>query len=179
MVYVFLAQGFEEVEALSPVDVLRRCGVEVKTVGVGEKTVVSSHNVPVIADITDSEVTKENLEAVILPGGMPGTLNLEKSAVVQEYIDYAVENDLYVCAICAAPSILGHKNLLNGRKATCFPGFEKDLYGAEATGDLAVADGKFITGKGAGCTLNFALLIAEKLASKAVADGVRESMQCP
>ena len=94
MVYVFLAQGFEEVEALSPVDVLRRCGVEVKTVGVGEKTVVSSHNVPITADITDSEVTKENLEAVILPGGMPGTLNLEKSAVVQEYIDYAVENDL-------------------------------------------------------------------------------------
>lgn len=179
MVYVFLAQGFEEVEALSPVDVLRRCGVEVKTVGVGEKIVTSSHNVPIVADITDSEVTTDNLEAIILPGGMPGTLNLEKSPVVQEYIDYAVENDLYVCAICAAPSILGHKNLLNGKKATCFPGFEKDLYGTVSTGDFAVADGKFITGKGAGAAIEFGLLIAEKLCGNEISEKTRKSMQCP
>ena len=179
MVYVFLAQGFEEVEALSPVDILRRCGVDVKTVGVGGKTVVSSHKVPVVADLTDSEVTKDNLEAVILPGGMPGTLNLEKSEVVQEYIDFAVENDLYVCAICAAPSVLGHKNLLDGKKATCFPGFEKDLYGAEVTGEPAVCDGKFITGKGAGAAVEFGLLIAEKLCGQEVSVKTRKSMQCP
>lgn len=179
MVYVFLASGFEEVEALSPVDVLRRCGVEVKTVGVGGRTVVSSHNVPIVADITENEVTKENLEAVILPGGMPGTLNLEKSPVVQEYIDFAVENDLYVCAICAAPSILGHKNLLAGKKATCFPGFEKDLYGTESTGELAVADGKIITARGAGAAIDFGLLIAAKICGQEVSDNTRKSMQCP
>ncbi len=179
MVYVFLAQGFEEIEALAPVDVLRRCGVDVKTVGVGEKTVLSSHNVPITADITDSEVEKDGLEAVILPGGMPGTLNLEKSPVVQEYIDYAAENGLYVCAICAAPSILGHKNLLSGRKATCFPGFEKDLYGTESTGDFAVADGNFITGRGAGAAVEFGLLIASKLCGEEAAEKTRKSMQCP
>lgn len=178
MVYVFLAQGFEETEALAPVDILRRCGVEVNTVGVGGKTVTSSHNVTIVADITDSEVSKDNLQAVILPGGMPGTLNLEKSPVVQEYIDYAVANDLYVCAICAAPSVLGHKDLLVGRKATCFPGFEKDLYGAEVTGEPAVADGKFITGKGAGAALEFGLLIASKLCGNEISDRTRKSMQC-
>lgn len=179
MVYVFLAQGFEDVEALATVDILRRGGTDVQTVGVGEKTVISSHKIPVVADITDSEVKKDNLEAVVLPGGMPGTLNLEKSPVVQEYIDYAVENDLYVCAICAAPSVLGHKNLLKGKKATCFPGFEKDLYGAETTGEFAVADGKFITGKGAGAAIEFALLITEKLQGRTIADKIRESLQCP
>ena len=179
MVYVFLAQGFEEVEALAPVDVLRRCGVDVRTVGVGEKTVVSSHNVSITADLTTDEISKDNLEAVILPGGMPGTLNLEKSPAVQEYIDFAAENDLYVCAICAAPSILGHKNLLSGRKATCYPGFEKDLYGAEYTGEGAVADGKFITGKGAGAAVDFGLLIAAKLCGEEISASVRKSMQCP
>lgn len=179
MVYVFLAEGFEEVEALTPVDVLRRAGIEVMTVGVGEKVVTSSHNVPVVADITDDEITKDGLEAVILPGGMPGTINLENSPIVQEYIDFAVNNELYVCAICAAPSILGHKNLLEGKKATCFPGFEKDLYGTVSTGEPAVADGKFITGKGAGAAMEFGLLIAEKLLSKETSDKIRKSMQCP
>lgn len=179
MVYVFLAEGFEEVEALTPVDVLRRAGIEVMTVGVGEKVVTSSHNVPVVADIADDEITKDGLEAVILPGGMPGTINLENSPIVQEYIDFAVNNELYVCAICAAPSILGHKNLLEGKKATCFPGFEKDLYGTVSTGEPAVADGKFITGKGAGAAMEFGLLIAEKLLNKETSDKIRKSMQCP
>lgn len=179
MVYVFLAEGFEEVEALTPVDVLRRTGAEVKTVGVGSKNVTGSHNITVAADITVDELIKENLEAVVLPGGMPGTLNLEKSPYVQEYIDYAVRNDLYVCAICAAPSILGHKNLLKGRKATCFPGFEKDLFGADYTDAPAVADGKFITGKGAGSAMEFALLIAEKICGKEISEKTRKSLQCP
>lgn len=179
MVYVFLAEGFEEVEALTPVDVLRRAGAEVKTVGIGSKNVTGSHNITVAADITVDELVKENLEAVVLPGGMPGTLNLEKSSYVQEYIDYAVKNDLYVCAICAAPSILGHKSLLKGRKATCFPGFEKDLYGADYTDAPAVADGKFITGKGAGAAMEFALLIAEKIFGREISEKTRKSLQCP
>lgn len=179
MVYVFLAEGFEEVEALAPVDILRRCKADVKTVGVGGKTIIGSHKIPVTADITTDELTKDGLEAIILPGGMPGTLNLEASGVVQEYIDFAAENDLYVCAICAAPSILGHKNLLQGKEATCFPGFEKDLYGANVSGKPAVADGKFITGKGAGAAVEFGLLIAAKLCGQTVSDNTRKSMQCP
>lgn len=179
MIYVFLAHGFEEVEALAVVDVLRRCGLKVQTVGVGEKNITGAHNITVVADITDSEVIRDDLDAVVLPGGMPGTLNLEKSPVVQEYIDYAVENDLYVCAICAAPSILGHKNLLTGRKATCYPGFEKDLYGAKSTGELAVADGKFVTGKGPGAAMEFGLLIAAELCGQEISDKTRKSLQCP
>ena len=179
MVYVFLAEGFEEVEALTPVDVLRRCGVQVQTVGVGEKTVTGSHNIPVIADLTEDELTTDGLEGIILPGGMPGTINLEASDTVQQYIDYAASNDLFVCAICAAPSILGHKNLLDGRNAVCFPGFEKDLYGANITDMPAVADGKFITGKGAGAAMEFALLIAAKLCGSDISDKTRHSLQCP
>ncbi len=178
MVYVFLAEGFEEVEALTPVDVLRRCKAEVKTVGIGSKTVTGSHKIPVTADLTEDELTFDGLDAVILPGGMPGTLNLEASQTVQKYIDYAAENDLYICAICAAPSILGHKGLLNGKKATCFPGFEKDLIGAKVKTDLAVADGRIITGKGAGAAMEFALLAAEKICGKDIAEKTRKSLQC-
>ena len=178
MVYVFLAEGFEEVEALTPVDVLRRCKAEVKTVGIGSKTVTGSHKIPVTADLTEDELTFDGLDAVILPGGMPGTLNLEASQTVQKYIDYAAENDLYICAICAAPSILGHKGLLNGKKATCFPGFEKDLIGAKVKTDLAVADSRIITGKGAGAAMEFALLAAEKICGKDIAEKTRKSLQC-
>ena len=178
MVYVFLAEGFEEVEALTPVDVLSRCKAEVKTVGIGSKTVTGSHKIPVTADLTEDELTFDGLDAVILPGGMPGTLNLEASQTVQKYIDYAAENDLYICAICAAPSILGHKGLLNGKKATCFPGFEKDLIGAKVKTDLAVADSRIITGKGAGAAMEFALLAAEKICGKDIAEKTRKSLQC-
>lgn len=179
MVYVFLANGFEETEAIAPIDILRRSGAQVKTVGVGSKTVVSSHKITVTADITESEVDFSDMEAVVLPGGMPGTLNLEANETVQKSIDYAAENGLLVCAICAAPSILGHKNLLAGKKATCFPGFEKDLYGAVVTDLPAVADGQFITGKGAGAAIEFGLLISERLIGRETSQKVRASMQCP
>ena len=179
MIYVFLADGFEETEALVPVDILRRCGADVVTVGVGKKVVTGSHKIPVTADITDTQATTDGLQAVILPGGMPGTLNLEKSQTVQSFVDYASDNGLYVCAICAAPSILGHKDLLQGKEAVCFPGFEKDLYGAKISDKLAVSDGNIITGKGAGAALEFGFLIASKLCGEAAADKTRKSMQCP
>ena len=121
MIYCFLADGFEEVEALAPVDILRRAGAEVKTVGVTGEYVTGSHGITVKADIeAQAAVLGSSLEAVILPGGMPGTLNLEKSRAVQSAIDFAVANDKLVCAICAAPSILGHKKLLAGREAIAF-----------------------------------------------------------
>ena len=178
MIYVMLAEGFEITEALTTVDVLRRANLEVLTVGVASEFVTSSCNISVKSDITAEEIELDKADAVILPGGMPGTLNLESSKFVQDAIDFCIENDKYICAICAAPSILGHKGLLDGKKATCYPGFEVNLDKVEYTGEGAVADGKIITGKGAGCTIQFGLLITEHLASKEVAENVKGSMQC-
>lgn len=179
MVYVFLANGFEETEALAPVDILRRSGVDVKTVGVGGDKITGSHDITVLADISDAEVETDVIEAVVLPGGMPGTLNLEKSPVVRACIEYCAQNDLPICAICAAPSILGHMGLLKGKKATCFPGFEQELDGAEVQQDkLAVTDGKIVTGKGAGAAIEFGLAVAALLAGQDVSDKTRAALQC-
>ena len=178
MVYVFLADGFEIIEALAPVDMLKRAGVEVKTVGVTGKLVTASCGVGVAADITAEEFDFYDVEAIVLPGGMPGTLNLENSPVVQNAIDNAVNIDVPVCAICAAPSILGHKELLDGKEATCFPGFEEALTGAELSDDFVVTDGNFITARGAGACIDFGLEIVKMLKGEAVAQKVRESIQC-
>lgn len=178
MIYVFLAQGFEEIEALAVVDVLRRAELDVITVGVGEDFIIGSHNIPVVADIRDKNlVLDEKVEAIVLPGGMPGTLNLEKNEYVQKAIDWAVQNDKLVCAICAAPSILGHKGLLNGKKATCFPGFEEELFGAEVSKDFVVKDGNFITAKGMGSAIEFGLQIAEILTNPLEVKKIRASLQ--
>ena len=179
MIYLMLADGFEVTEALTTVDVLRRAKLEVLTVGVYSKQVTASCGITVTADIIADEVELDRLDAVILPGGIPGTPNLEKSDFVQSVIDFAAENDRWICAICAAPSILGHKGLLDGKNATCYPGCEVSSNKVNYTGDFAVRDGKIITGKGAGCTINFGLLIAASLAGDEAAERVRKSMQCP
>ena len=173
MVYMFLANGFEEVEALSPLDLLRRAGVEIKTVGVGAKTIVGSHSIPVVADMTDSEFSDNAPQMVILPGGMPGTLNLDASETVHKAIGSAVAADAYVCAICAAPMILGKLGLLNGKEAICYPGFEEHLTGATISDKKAVADGKYITAKGMGAAIEFGLLLVEALKGKEVAESLR------
>ncbi len=178
MIYVFLADGFEEIEALSPVDILRRAGVEVKTVGVTGKTVVGSHGIPVVSDIEISEAVTDGLDAIVLPGGIPGTPNLENSPKVQSFIDYCAENDKYVCAICAAPSILGHKGLLKGKKATAFPSFQAELDSAEISEEYVVCDDKFITARGAGVSLKFGALIASKFVGEEKAMSILASMQC-
>lgn len=178
MVYVFLAPGFEEIEALAAVDVLRRAELDVLTVGVGEDFVIGSHQIPVACDIAEKNlILDEKVEAIVLPGGMPGTLNLEKSATVQKAIDWATENEKLICAICAAPSILGHKGLLNGKNATCFPGFEDELFGAEISKDYVVKDGNIITARGMGSAIEFGLQIAEVLTSKENAQKIRASLQ--
>ena len=178
MIYVFLAPGFEEIEALAVVDVLRRAELKVLTVGVGEDFVIGSHQIPVAADISEKAlVLDDTVEAIVLPGGMPGTLNLEKSPVVQKAIDWAVENDKLICAICAAPSILGHKGLLDGKKATCFPGFQDELFGADVTNDFVETDGNFITAKGMGSAVEFGLRIAEALANPLEVKKIRASLQ--
>lgn len=178
MIYLFLANGFEEIEGLTALDVLRRAGEEVMTVGVGSEKIVGSHKVPVICDTTVDKIEKtDDLKAVILPGGMPGTLNLEADKTVQEYIDFAYEKGALVCAICAAPSILGHKGLLQGKKAVCFPGFEKDLAGAEISKNGVVRDGNIITAKGMGVSLEFGLEILAVLQGKEKADAVKAAVQ--
>lgn len=163
MVYVFLAKGFEELEALAPVDVLRRGGISVKTVGVTGKSVRGSHGISVNCDITINEAVYEDLEGIILPGGMPGTINLEENETVNKFIDYACDNNCLIGAICAAPMILGHKGLLRGKNAVCYTGFEKELTGAHVLDRPAVRDGNIITGWGAGGAMDFALLYLEAI----------------
>lgn len=179
MIYMFLAEGFEETEAIAPLDILRRAELEIATVGVGRKVVKGSHGITVTADVMDCEVMPdENCEGIILPGGMPGTLNLEKSANVQKFIDYAVENNLIIGAICAAPSILGHKGILHGKTAVCYDGFETQLFGANI-GDTAVCrDGNIITAVGAGAALQFGLELAKAFSGDAASNKIKESMKC-
>ncbi|MBQ7522135.1 MAG: DJ-1/PfpI family protein [Clostridia bacterium] len=181
MIYVFLADGFEETEALTTVDILRRGGLELKTVAVGTENAVvcSSHGIKVVADIHEKDIDKNNLVGIVLPGGMPGTLNLEKSAVVSEYLTYCYDHNLIIGAICAAPSVLGKRGVLDGKKATCFPGFEKFLSKSDCNGDFAVTDGNIVTGKGMGATIPFALQLLELFTDKQKTQEVFSSLQCP
>ena len=179
MVYVFLAQGFEEIEALATIDFLRRCDLEVITAGVGSQDVTGAHDITVLADTVDSMLVKsDDVQAVILPGGMPGTLNLEKSKYVNDMLDFAYEKGLVIGAICAAPSVLGKKGFLQDKNATCFPGFEEQLIGANATGESVVVDGNIITAKGAGVTIDFSYEIAKKLVGESEPQRVKNSLQC-
>ena len=158
MIYVFLAEGFEEIEALATVDILRRAQMEVKTVSITEKReVTGSHGITVIADTT--EVMLADMEAVVLPGGMPGTLNLKASDSVQSAIKYAFNNNKLMCAICAAPLVFGNAGFLKGKKTACYPGFETELIGADVVYDPVVTDGNIIISRGAGTAHLFAFEI--------------------
>lgn len=182
MFYCFLAKGFEEIEAVTTVDILRRAGIEIKTVAVNEGAslvVCGAHNIPFVCDISINDCkAEESLEGVFLPGGMPGTTNLDNSQKIRELITYCADNDKYLFAICAAPSVFGHMGLLRGKKATCYPGFESELEGAEYTANAFEKDGRIITGKGPGVTIQFALCIVEELKGKDVALELKAGMQC-
>lgn len=178
MIYVFFAPGFEEIEAITPLDILRRAELEVRSVGVGGKTVTGSHKITVECDLAETRAVTEGLDMIVLPGGMPGTLNLEKSPVVQGFIDHCAANGLWIGANCAAPSILGHKGLLEGRTVTCFPGYETQLGEANYTGNLIEADGKIITGRGPGASVAFSLRLVECLLGAERAKRLGEAMQC-
>ncbi len=179
MFYLFLADGFEETEALAPLDMMRRANLEVKTVGVTGDYVTGSHGITVKADIKPNEMTFENIDGVILPGGMPGTLNLINSKAVCDATTYCVEHGKLTAAICAAPSALGKLGILQDKKATCFPGFEDQLIGATHTAAPVEVDGTVITGKGAGCAILFGKAIVEFAASTEIANKVCGDMQCP
>ncbi len=178
MIIVFLADGFEEIEALATVDVLRRADLSVTTVGIGKRDIIGAHNITVRADTEDASLRIEDATAIVLPGGMPGTTNLESSPIVQDAIRYAIANELPIAAICAAPSILGHSGLLNGVEATCYPGFEKELTGAKLSTHAVVTDGLFTTARGAGVAVDFALELVSRLKGRVIANNIREAMQC-
>lgn len=179
MIYVFMADGFEETEAIAPIDMLRRAELDVVTVGIKNDAVKSSHGIPVLCDMTDMQVElDERLDMIVLPGGMPGTLNLEADPVVQSAIDYCVKNNIPIGAICAAPSILGRKGLLEGKEAICFPGYEKFLTGASISGKKVVTDGIFTTAAGAGMAVEFGLELVRVLRGKELSDKIRAAIQC-
>ena len=177
MIYAFLADGFEETEAIAPIDLLRRANKNVVTVGVGKNMITGSHKITFMTDTTTDEIAiDDSLEMVILPGGMPGTLNLENDKTVPKAIDFCAENNKIIGAICAAPSILGHKGLLKGRKAVCYKGFEKELEGALVSENPVVADGNIVTSRGAGTAVNFGLKLIEVLDSKDLSDRIKSSI---
>ena len=156
MIIVLLANGFEEIEALTPVDMLRRAGCNVKTVGVEGRVPTGSHDIPVLCDATPEDINLDEVTMAIFPGGMPGSLNLDASQYTNEVIKAALKNGAHIAAICAAPLVLGRRGLLNGKKATCFPGFEGELIGAEVIDADFVTDGSITTGKGMEYSLPFA-----------------------
>ena len=170
-VNLYLATGFEEVEALAVVDVLRRAGITCDMVSVtGEKTVTGSHGISVIADCLFEEASES--DAIILPGGMPGTINLKQheglAALIREYD----EKKKLLCAICAAPTVYGEMGLLVGKEATCYPGSEAKLLGALPVRDAVACDGNYITSRGVGTAIEFGLAIVTKLVDKQTADQV-------
>ena len=169
MIYMFLANGFEEIEALLPLDLMRRAGLEVRTVGIGGIDITGSHGITVKADMLDTALSDSAPECVILPGGMPGTKNLDASAVVHKALDDALASEALICAICAAPMVLGKRGILCGKNATCFPGFEEYLEGANVGGRV-VRDGRVITAIGMGAALEFGIEIVAALLGRAAAD---------
>lgn len=179
MIYMFFAEGFEEVEAIAALDVIRRAKIEIKSVGVGSKIVTGSHGIPIVCDIeTNGIILNEELLGIILPGGMPGTNNLLASETVLKAVNYCNENEKLLCAICAAPLILGRMNILNGKTAVCFPGFEEELLGAIVLEDYVCRDGNVITAKGMGSAVNFGVEIVSAVKGEGFAAELKGTLQC-
>jgi len=173
MVYILLAPGFEEAEALVPADLLRRAGIETALVSLTDEPVPGSHGVTVIADLPLDRTDPDRMEMVVLPGGGPGYQNLGKDPRVEQLVKEAVKRDLWVAAICASPTLLGKWGLLQGKNAVCFPGMEGGLTGAAARMDQSVVvDGKIITGRAAGSAFDFGRALIEALRGREAADKV-------
>ncbi|MCQ2427039.1 MAG: DJ-1/PfpI family protein [Clostridia bacterium] len=179
MIYMFLANGFEETEALTPLDLIRRAGIEIKTVGVGGTEITGAHGIRVSADIADTVFDSSDMTGIILPGGMPGTKNLDASPVVDKALRCAFDGGLLICAICAAPMIPGKRGMLSGKKAVCFPGFEQYLIGAEHTSGRVEHDGRFITAVGMGAALEFGLEIVSAVKGEYEAGALAAAVLAP
>ena len=178
MIYMFLADGFEEVEALCPLDILRRAGLEVTTVGVGGKDMImGAHGIAVQADIPDVMYRDAEPDMIILPGGMPGATNLDKSKTVDAAIKVAAKKGAFLCAICAAPLVLGKRGYLEGKNAVCYPGFEDFLNGAAVSeSKTVVRDGNIITAKGMGAAFEFGLELVRALKDNKTAESIKNSV---
>lgn len=166
MILVVLAEGFEEIEALTPVDMMRRASLPVKTVAIGTNPVTGSHGITVTADLTADAVDVREVEHLVLPGGMPGSINLDGSSFVNDLIASVTARGGHIGAICAAPLVLGRRGLLRGKRATCFPGFEGELLGAEVVKEEVVTDGNITTACGMEAALPFAKELCAVLGGK-------------
>ena len=173
MVYMLLGTGFEETEAIAPLDLLRRAGVDVLTVGVTGKTVFGSHKIGVEADITIDQMDLTDLEMIILPGGLGGVASARASQPALDALRFAWENGKFVAAICAGPTVLADLGITDGKNATCYPGCEGGMGSANMIpGAACVRDGKLITGTSAGCAIPFGLALVEALKGKEMADTI-------
>lgn len=176
-VYVFLADGFEEIEGLTVVDMLRRADISTEMVSImNSKQVKGSHGIEVTADSLFEEKTYEDAELLVLPGGMPGTLNLGNHEGLCKLLKKHYEEEKKIAAICAAPSVFGQLGFLKGRKATCYPGFEEKLEGAVLCAQKVAVDGNVTTAKGMGAAIGFSLKLIEQLADKETADKIGKAI---
>ena len=177
MVYMLLGTGFEETEAVAPLDLLRRAGVEVKTVGVTGKIVYGSHKIGIEADITIDQLDLNDLEMIILPGGLGGVASARASKEALNALSWAWDNGKYVAAICAGPTVLADLGITDGKHATCFPGCEEQMGSAlMAENAAAVTDGRLITGTSAGCAIPFGLELITALKGKEMAEKIAKQI---
>lgn len=177
--YVFLAEGFEEIEAITPIDILRRADIEVITVSIMSKNeVCGAHGIKVMADILFEDADYSDNDLLMLPGGMPGTKNLDAHAGLKKLLHKQAEQGKTLAAICAAPSILGKLGLLEGKEAICYPSFESQLLGATLSTDKVVKSGNIITAMGAGVAVPFALKLVEVMKGQVLADKIAKAICC-
>lgn len=177
MIYVFLATGFEDIEALAPVDIMRRAGMQVQTVSItGEKVVESAHGVGIVADLLLPDVDFGKAEMLMLPGGLPGSTNLDACQPLTQAIKRHFEAGGAIAAICAAPLVFGHLDLLKGRRATCYPGVDPELKGSTYTAAIVERDGNIITGKGPAAAFEFGYTIVDFFLGEGASIPLRKGM---
>ena len=177
MIYVFLATGFEDIEAIAPVDIMRRAGLQVQTVSItGEKIVRSAHGIGIEADLLFSDVDFHKAEMLVLPGGLPGSTNLDACQPLTKAIKHHFEEGGAIAAICAAPLVFGHLGLLEGLRATCYPGVERELKGADYTAAIVERDGNIITGKGPAAAFEFGYAIVDYFLGEDASMPLRQGM---
>lgn len=175
--YVFMANGFEDIEAIGTIDILRRGGVDVKTISItGSNAVESAHGIIIVADLMIEEADFSDADAMVLPGGLPGATNLNEHNGVRDALVTQAEQGKIVAAICAAPLVLGSLGLVKGKRATCYPGFETYLEGAEYTHELCTVDGNITTGEGPGATFDFAYALLSQLVGNETVAQLQEGM---
>lgn len=172
MVYIILGNGFEEAEAIIPCDLMRRAGIEVKFAGIGGMNITGGHGITVQSDCIAEQTDFSDAEMIVLPGGLGGVASIRGCQSVLDAVSAQYAAGRFVAAICAAPTILAQLGLTDGRKATCYPGCEKDMGKADTCAESAVCDGNVITGKAAGTAFDFGLMLIEKLRDKQTAERI-------